>query len=584
LIYTLKDTVAVNKGSHLVKFGVQMNWERPWSESISSTSWGQYNFTGNITGSDMADLLIGIPYKTIITTSRPKTKVAGYDMGVFLQDDFKATPELTVTYGVRLQHYGAPTETNGLFYNFDFENSRVVVPDASVDRVVPVWPAAIPVVGNSAAGYPDSLVNFKSLVIDPRLGLAYKVSDTTVLRAGYGIYHVPFAMAASGVSGLNRAGWLGAREGGPFLGSESFGPNEMVGGDFLFDFQKPFPAPGTGASPKQGVYGIPLNSRSDAWAYDQQWNFTWEQDLGQGWATRVSYVGSKGTSWPYRANLQTPAPSTIPFSERTDRFPYGEQYAFVDLQTLGGNGNYHGLELEATRQFSRGLYLRGWYEIRRNISDVNAGLFSSTVGFPSEDPTDRSRDRGWQNGVSAHRYRIATAWDVPYGNGMRFGSDAPGVAKALLGNWTLAFLIYGGARSHWTPGYSGSDPSNTGRSSGRPDQSCNPNGFGSTPGQLWNAACFSKPPAGVGRFGTAKRGALEGPFYWHTNFNIFKKWFLTGSEKGPYFKMEWYIWNVFNHANTSGPRSTNISAANFGNFVPDSWDSRRPEFRLSVGF
>ena len=256
----------------------------------------------------------------------------------------------------------------------------------------------------------------------------------------------------------------------------------------------------------------------------------------------------------------------------------------MDFQTLGGSGSYHGLELEATRQFRRGLYMRGWWEWRSNLTDVDPGLFSSTIGFESEDPTNRKRDKGWQNGVSAKRFRVATVWDVPIGRGMRYGSDLPGILQHIFGNWTTAFLMSGSSGARFTPTYSGSDPSNTGRSSGRPDQLCNGNGFGDAPGQVWNRACFAVPPNGVGRYGTASRGSLSGPLSWFTNMNLFKTWYLTGDESGPYFKAEAWMENFLNHANSSNPSATDISSASFGLFTPNSWEARRIHIRLRLGF
>ncbi len=586
-VWMLKDAVSVNSGSHLMKFGIELNWERPWGNVASSESWGRYEFTGNFTGSDMADFLLGLPWKTKIETSRPRVNAQGFDFGFFAQDDWKITPRLTMTYGARLQHYGAPTEQDGLFYNFDFENSRVVVPDKAIHHIAAVWPTAeIPVVTASDAGYPQSLVNFKTVLFSPRFGLAFRINDRTVIRAGYGIYHVPFAIAGSGPTGLNRAGWLGGREAGPFVGSESFGPNEIINGVPVLTFNNPFPAVGSGAVPKQGVRGIPLNSRNDAWAYDQQYNLTLENDLGDGWATRISYVGSKGTSWPYRANLQTPLPSATPFADRpeSEKFPWGPNFDFVDQHDLGGTGTYHALELEATRQFSRGVYVRSWWEWKKNLADVDPGLFSSTIGFEAEDPLNRSRDKGIQNGIPSQRWRFATVWGLPIGRGQRFGSGMGRVASLFLGDWTTAFIFQGRKGAAFTPSYSGSDPSNTGRSSGRPDALCNGNNFGPTPGQGWDPSCFAVPPAGIGRYGTASRGTLRSPANWGSDLNIFKRFNLTTWEKGPYFKIEGYIRNLLNHRNASGPASVNISSANFGIFRVSGGQSRVYEVRVRLGF
>ena len=585
-VWMMKDIVSVNKGSHLIKFGIELNWERPWEDGNVPIVFGRYNFTGLFSGSDMGDYLLGLPWETSIETDRPRIYAHGADAGFFIQDDWKVTPRLTMTYGTRFQHYGAPTERDGLFYNFDFENSRVVVPDKAIQHIAPVWPTAqIPVVTASDAGYPQDLVNFSALHISPRFGLAFRINDRTVIRAGYGIYHVPFAIAGSGPTGLNRAGWLGGREAGPFVGSESFGPNEIVNGSPTLTFTNPFPPAGSGAIPKQGVRGIPLDSRSDAWAYDQQWNLTLENDLGDGWATRISYVASKGTSWPYRSNLQTALPSTVPFADRPDseKFPWGENFSFVDRHDLGGTGTYHALELEATRQFSQGIYVRSWYEWKKNLSDVEPGLFSSTIGFEAENPLDRARDKGIQSGIARQRWRIATVWGLPVGRGQRFGNDMGGVLNALFGNWSTAFINRGRVGSAATAIYSGSDPSGTGRSGGRPDALCDGNNFGPTPGQGWDRSCFAIPEAGIGRYGSASRGSLFGSTDWGADLNLFKRFRLTKYENGPYFTIEMYGQNIFNHRNASGA-GTNITSANFGLFKTSGGQARWLHFRLRLGF
>ena len=209
----------------------------------------------------------------------------------------------------------------------------------------------------------------------------------------------------------------------------------------------------------------------------------------------------------------------------------------------------------------------------------------STIGAETEDPHDRSRDRGRQTGFPEQRWRVATVWELPVGRGMNFGNDLPGWANHILGNWTVAFLFSGFSQAHYTPVYSGADPSNTGRFGGRPDQRCDANGFGGTPGQLWNPACFSVPPQGVGRYGTATRGGLWGPRGWGTMLNLFKKWNLTGSERGPYFKVEAFIGNIFNRANTTQyPMSTLINDPNFGVFNVDLGACRRIDIRSRLGF
>jgi hypothetical protein len=402
-----------------------------------------------------------------------------------------------------------------------------------------------------------------------------------VFRAAYGIYHVPFvanaAWATSNVFGeIDRAGILAGLANGPFQLSEKFGPNELVNGVPQFTLSSPFP---TGTSGLSDVYSAPVRGRKDAWPYDQQWNLTVERELPGGFSLRTSYVGSKGTQWPYVSNLQVPQASTVPFSP--ERRPLGpDRFSSVNQFELGGNSTHHGLEIEGARQFSRGLYLRGWYGWLKTLNDVQAGLFGSSTGDFIEDPYNRGREKGWQDGTVPVKARIVAVYEMPFGRGKSFGQGMPGVVNHIVGDWTVipAFVIDSGTR--YTPFFSGSDPANVGRSGGRPDALCDGNGFGSGPGVIWDRNCYAVP--GQGSFGTASRGSLAGPTTWNMDFNMFKKWNLLGREDGPYFKAEMYSTNIFNHRNSTGPQSTDIANPNFGRFRPGG--NRGIYFRLRVGF
>src|SRR5207237_373457 len=163
-----------------------------------------------------------------------------------------------------------------------------------------------------------------------------------------------------------------------------------VNGVPQFTLSNPFPA-GTGGL--VDIYSAPVNGRKDSWAYDQQWNLTVERELPLGFSLRTSYVGSKGTSWPYVVNLQVPPPSTIPFT--ASRRPYDPtKYNSINVFQMGGNISHHGLEIEGARQFSKGLYFRAWFGWLKTLNDVQGGLFGSSTGAFIEDPNNRAREKG----------------------------------------------------------------------------------------------------------------------------------------------------------------------------------------------
>jgi hypothetical protein len=154
------------------------------------------------------------------------------------------------------------------------------------------------------------------------------------------------------------------------------------------------------------------------------------------------------------------------------------------------------------------------------------------------------------------------------------------VMQSIIGGWTLAPEWRDRNGTRFTPGFSGTDTANVGRSGGRPDllPGCNPNVGGETEFK-WNAGCFAVPPNG--RFGTAPRGMMRGFYTWGFNLNAFKRWYLGYGETGPYFQLEAYMRNILNHPNRGGPSSTNITSPAFGQFRLGG--ARNIQIRLRIG-
>ena len=578
----LKEGVSVQSGNHLVKLGFSNIWSLNEHGGANRNSYGRWEFTGNFTGWDLGDILLGLPYKTAIATSRPPRRPRSGQLGFYLQDDWKVTSRVTISPGIRFQTYGAAHDQSGLWYNFDMASMSVVVPNNAISRVVPAYPTAkIPVVTQSAAGYPGNLFRYKNPLVQPRMGIAIRVTDTTVIRAGWGVYHVPLTPAYDIGQALN--GFTS----GPFELTESFGPNEIVNGTPTLTFSKAFPAPGSGSIPLQSVQVLAPKTRGEDWPSDQQWNITLEKELGNGFTGRGSYVGAKGTHWPYSVNRQTPKASTIPFTAA--RKVYGaDPFDKITEALVGANQTYHGMEWEILRQFSSGLYMRAWYEFRTALNDVEGGKFGwvGVRGFQTENPYNRSRDKGWADGHVQHSARVMAIYDLPFGKGQKYFSDATGFQQIMLGNWTFSPIVTMNARRASTPSFGGAETPNVGRSGGRPDilPGCRASGFdGSYQGGkvVWNRACFAQPKNG--KYGNATRGMLKQPRDPHFNINVFKVFPLTKYENGPYFKLEAFVTNPMNHTNPSGPNSLNINDPRFGRYAA-SWHTRSIIFRLRLGF
>jgi hypothetical protein len=155
--------------------------------------------------------------------------------------------------------------------------------------------------------------------------------------------------------------------------------------------------------------------------------------------------------------------------------------------------------------------------------------------------------------------------------------------NAVLGGWQLYWIGYLETGHYFSPTFSGSDPSNTNTSGGRPDRICN----GNLPSaerdvnRWFDAGCFVPPPPG--RFGNSGANVLEGPGYNMQNISISKSFALTERFR---FAITAAASNAFNHPNFTTP-AANISSPGTVGVVSDLVEggaSRRIEFRGRLDF
>src|SRR5262249_41934598 len=116
-VLQLRDNVSFAARNHLIKTGVEGRPQPPFHlKPITGDTYGRFEFTGAYTGYDYADLLLGLPFRTNLDQVRSKVYSRHWEVGAYVQDDWKISPRLTVTPGLRFQHYGVPFEDNGLWY------------------------------------------------------------------------------------------------------------------------------------------------------------------------------------------------------------------------------------------------------------------------------------------------------------------------------------------------------------------------------------------------------------------------------------------------------------------------------------
>ena len=532
------DTLTWIHAGHSIKAGIDLQRNINNGYALPASYFGSFSFNGFFTGQAFADYLLGLPRTATRATFRGPEYQRGTDLFLFAQDDWKISPKATLSLGVRYEYQFPSVDKNGLMYNLDPRNATLVVPDRifNSDAINPLLPAAIKVVKASEAGFPQTLRRSDRNNIVPRLGIAVRPWRQTVIRAGYGVFVDNFGTSVAGPTGSPLFGF-----------TETF--ENLNARQPTYTFPNPFGA--TGSIGTISGSGFNVNIRNP---YVQQWNLTAEREIVE-IGFRVSYIGTKATQLLYRRDLNVPPPSATPFSNTRRPFP---QYRGLTLADNGGTSIYHGLQMEAERRFSRGLFFQAAWTYSNLLSDVDDAGDDS--GPTIENPFDRRRERARQPYSVRHRVNGGLIYDLPVGQGRRFLNKLPGVLDHILGGWTISSLLYFETGRFFTPTFTGVDISGTGITGGRPDRLRDGNlPSGERRVTRWfDAGAFAVPAANIGRFGASARNILEGPGLNLQHFSLLKRFRLSETA---HVQFQLNVLNLFNHPNFDLPNA-NISAPN----------------------
>jgi Carboxypeptidase regulatory-like domain len=516
------DSMTWSRGAHVLKFGGEMRTFRTFSGTVPTGTYGQFVFNGTLTGNSYSDFLLGLPFTSARIDPLVGRAQRSYELGLFITDTWKVSPKLTLDYGLRWDYFGPSTYRDGLQYNWDLATGNVIVPPDAVSKITPLYPVStIKVVGGQVIPTP-SKHNFR-----PRLGVAYRLDNKTVIRGGYGMY----SETLGNINNLNTSA------SGPFQLSETF-TNQVTRGQPLFAFPNPFPS-GAGAVASQSITGYPLQTTN---GIVHQFNFTIEREV-KDIGIRLSYIGSRSHGLHYLLPIDKPQPSLIPFTQSRRPFP---QFVGVSYYQQDGNAKYDSVQIEATRKVGA-FSFDAHYTLANNMADY----------LDLENPYNHNfwnRDQY----TARNRFVSTAVYTLPFGKGRRYLAQAPKPLEFAAGGWRMMWITMFQGGQYFSPSFSGSDPSNSNTSGGLPDRISNGNYPSSqrTVTNWFSAAAFAVPAPG--HFGNSGVNILEGPGIALQHMSIVKSFPIKERLRAEFQCM---ILDLFNTPNFSAPFS-NISVPN----------------------
>jgi len=587
------DSLAMIRGRHTVTVGFDY---RRWLQkrNLSADFLGNFTFNNDTivsnivncpnpnsncgTGNSIADFLLG--YYNNASTFQPgpfsPAGVAGNlnqyrfsYFGPFVEDDWKVNNRLTLNLGLRWDYRAVPFEqSNNKMFWFDRANpdgGLCFADQALQTQTVQALGGPIAPQGNGFYRYcgRHNPADGSKKPFAPRIGFAYRLTDKTVVRGGYGIFFdsaetreiddsgdiYPFVVRASPnpTADSPTCGTPGNPPCNPKLTDQMFPavPLHQV-------------SPATDGSQFFAVIisELPHNP------YVQQWSLSAQRELARNTTLEVNYVGNKGTHLLNRFNIgqglppANPAacdPSTggdpksgdCPASVRRPFKNITSSLGFLDSE-WNGYSNYNAANVKLERR-SNSLALVAVYTYSKSLDDKSAaaGVGGTNAFAGHMDEHNTRLDYGRSDFDVPHRFVTSAVYQLPFGRGKRYGNSMNKAADLALGGWQVTGITTfqkGFAFSVLANDNFGLLTTFTQRANLVPG--CNPNsGFSKGISEWFNTACFVQPLAG--QFGNSGRNIIRGPGINNWDMGLGKDFKFT--ERVAFqFRVE--AFNLFNHA------------------------------------
>ncbi|HEV2861387.1 MAG TPA: TonB-dependent receptor, partial [Pyrinomonadaceae bacterium] len=381
------DTVSLSYGVHQLKFGGDVRGPMRNIYLDVPSLRGTLNFDGNRTGIGLADFLLGYPSGAQL--SNPQVVDARLKMfSGFIQDDWKATPKLTLNLGLRYDYATWPYEGGNRLANLDPVTGKVFTP------------------ANSQYG--RSLVRPDKNNFAPRVGLAYQLTPETVIRSGYGRFYMLFERAGSEDQlALNL----------PFLvqNNVTAANNNSTANNIRLRTGFNLSLNPSAVDPRL-VRLRAVNPESVMPSIDQ-WNLGVQRLLPGDLVVTADYVGTKGTHLSVLRNLNQQLFNAAGVG--TGVIPY-PSLGPIEYRDNGGNSNYHGGELTVEKRFSRGFSFRTAYTYSKSIDYAQEHLATGGTGSFTQNARDLRERRGPSDFDIRHRFTGSYIYEPPFGKGRAY--------------------------------------------------------------------------------------------------------------------------------------------------------------------
>ncbi len=578
--YQIRDDFSWTHGNHQFKFGASWALYKKIQTYFADTE-GQFGFSGNYTGNDFADYLLGMAS----SYSEDGYQGAGHwdnqSVAIYAQDNWKVSKKLTVNLGLRwdgIPHTYEESNNQSNFYpNLYDQSKRATLCGGSVCATsaglgtssitalsgTTLYMNGIGIAGQN--GIPDGLVKNHWATFGPRIGFAYDpVGDgKTVIRGGGGLMY-------ERIQGNDQ--YNGAT-------NVPFGATASLSNVLLSNPGTSIQSGSTVTAPIPIVSVTGDNNTSYKPPVSIQYNFGVQRELAKNTVLSVAYVGTANRHQNEYTDINNPDPSVLPqiiagTLDRNTAVPYAG-YAGIKLSENDENGHYNSLQTTLHSRISKDLTLDGAFTYSKAMDPGTGGGNAQDMQTVSN-PYDRAYDNG-PSALDRRAVFVATfVYDLPI---LRGNSGTP-LLRATLGGWEVSGIVTTETGMPLNITLGGSQGSNgLANGTNRPNVSGNvsePHAFN----QWFDATDFSTPTSG--QWGNLGHNSVYGPGRDNWNLSLFKS-FTFSESRGSRLEIRAETFNTFNHTQWNGIGTSFSNASQFGT-VTSTYNPRNLQLGVKLMF
>jgi Carboxypeptidase regulatory-like domain/TonB dependent receptor-like, beta-barrel len=593
--YTFNLNASLSKGSHDLRFGFDFmhHLMNHWQPELGDGPRGTFTFGSGVTALNPADLessvgfqngtpsfengwnslagfLLGTPTETAKSSQFIKMDSHENVYALYIRDRWRATQKLTLSLGLRWELYPDRTRSAGLgIESYDPETNDVLV--------------------GGRGGIPrDNGVGYSKKLFAPRVGFAYQLGNSTVIRSGYGISNHSHPWGAQALRG-----WFPLTIASRFSGVNGYlpvftdpsyvragVPHEPLGPTVgIIPICCPDISTGRVQLPPSDEMGYPVANRQLHRGYIQSWNFIIEHKLPGELVTSVGYVGTASVRGFGFLDINA---SQIPGSGDDGRPLFQKFERTATTREFDGrtHSTYHSLQATINRRVAGGLFLKGAYTYSRAINDAD---YSDWTEYTWNAAIAFNRNRAPATYNIPHIFQLAYVYDLPFGKGKMWAQN--GFSNAILGGWQINGIFSAYQGRQYTLSASDSSLNMPGNAQ-TPDQiKPKVETFGKVgdDGTWFDTSAFARVTAV--RFGNVGRNTMRGPGVVNTDLSLFRTFKIT-ERFNLQFRAESF--NLTKKPHFANPNS-DANSSEFGQILETQTDdalgrSREFRFGLRLGF